>query len=108
MTGAKKRIGGMCRPCPRLENRQLDVLDRRGKIAWYDLAPASRQLHTHIPDLLHTAPPFANNFVRSLRVEIERVVNLNKAVEPRETRGSTALLRVKVTGIAGTTKRDRQ
>ena len=36
-------IGGMRRPRPRLENRQLDVLDLRGKIPWYNLAPASRQ-----------------------------------------------------------------
>ena len=55
MTGAKKRIGGMRRPCPRLENRQLDVLDRRGKIPWYNLASASHHSHIRFSDLIHTA-----------------------------------------------------
>ena len=52
-------IGGMRRPCPRLENRQLDVLDRRGKVPWYNLAPASRHFHISVSNLTHTAPPFA-------------------------------------------------
>ena len=47
-------IGDIRRPCPRLKNRQLDVLDRRGKIFWHDPTSASRQLHTRIPNLSHT------------------------------------------------------
>ena len=47
-------IGDIRRPCPRLKNRQLDVLDRRGKIPWHDITSASRQLHTRIPNLSHT------------------------------------------------------
>ena len=48
-------IGDMRRPRPRLENRQLNVLDRRGKIPWHNLAPASHHSHIRFPDLIHTA-----------------------------------------------------